>query len=330
MVDTTSKSFRYRSRQRSSMSIFIFSDVMMMMMVMVNASNSFLDFSRTITSNMPSIPNVLTRTASVRLHSQHTESTTTKKRRKNNTGFYYGIREDIFFKPFHEKEEENDNIESSSSLLSLEKSTRQGRKMNPWNNILAKNRSKGLRNVMGETLDEMREMREEITALRQEMALMKKQLSESSGRIIHEDGMMMMEDDELAHHPQGLTGFVARRKRQKEFDQIGMEVEQWATELVQQNGNEEHGWKEVQCNRMFKNKFNKRGNIKCFLKVRRIYTILYYIISLSRMPSSHIVLFLFYIICHLYCFLLFVSFDYLSKLLLKVDAGFERETCCQR
>ena len=269
-IVATSKRFLGQSRKRSSLvsvmkvcmfPFFFCSHTTMMRNVM--ASNSFLDFSRTITSTIPSIPNILTRTASIRSSSPQ-QHVSTNKRRKNNTGFYYGIREDTFFKPFYKDEQDDDHNVSS-------KQKQQG-KRNPWNNLLARN-NHGFKNAMGETLNEMREMREEISALRHEMALMKKQLSESSasGRIIHEDEEDMMGD----HHPHGLTGFVARRKRQKEFDQIGMDVEQWATELVQQNGNEEYGWKEVQCNRMFKNKFNKRGNIRCFLKVHthtHIYT----------------------------------------------------------
>eukprot|EP00560_Eucampia_antarctica_P007103 CAMPEP_0197830512 /NCGR_PEP_ID=MMETSP1437-20131217/7117_1 /TAXON_ID=49252 ORGANISM="Eucampia antarctica, Strain CCMP1452" /NCGR_SAMPLE_ID=MMETSP1437 /ASSEMBLY_ACC=CAM_ASM_001096 /LENGTH=263 /DNA_ID=CAMNT_0043432955 /DNA_START=162 /DNA_END=949 /DNA_ORIENTATION=+ len=126
-----------------------------------------------------------------------------------------------------------------------------------------------LADVMGETLIELREMREDIAALREEMGMMKKEINPSSGIIDdrqREESYSSEHPDDLDHRSQGLTGFVARKRRQREFDHLGMEIERWAEKLMFDEIGEENGWKEVQCNKLFKNKFNKRGNIKCYLK----------------------------------------------------------------
>lgn len=240
----------------------------------VSASNPFSHISQSFTKQMSTlpVPNFITRGGSVRFL-QHrlttlNASTATKKRRKNNTGSYYGIREDIFFTPFNKKEETQREDSSQSSDKSLSSKPRQRlRKLKDED----PSRSPAvLADVMGETLIELREMREDIAALRDEMRTMKKEIMSSSeivdfdGQI--EDSYSEENSDNLAHQPQGLTGFVARKRRQKEFDNIGMDIQKWAERLIFEEQGEANGWKEVQCSKLFKNKFNKRDNIKCYLK----------------------------------------------------------------
>ena len=259
----------------------------------VSASNPFSRISQSIMSQMsslgtlptlPTIPNFMTRGGSVRLRDQSSvlgALTSTKRRRKNNTGFYYGIREDVFFTPFTPKEEiqNNDPSESSakSSVSRPRKSLRKLRDEDPSKSPAL------LADVMGETLMELREMREDIAALRDEMRSMKKEMMSSSLDYDSqsEEKRSAEYTDELAHHPQGLSGFVARKRRQKEFDNIGTDIEQWAKKLLFEEQGEVNDWKEVQCSKLFKNKFNKRGNIKCYLKVRRLSSVTFSFFSIQ-------------------------------------------------
>jgi hypothetical protein len=108
-----------------------------------------------------------------------------------------------------------------------------------------------LSQVMSEALEELREMRHEMEALRREMISMKRRLG---GK------------EEEEHDDNPISQMLARRKRQRDFDKIGMDVEQWAEQHLFVEGGEEDGWKEVVCNKLVRNKFNKDGNIKCYIK----------------------------------------------------------------
>jgi hypothetical protein len=112
-----------------------------------------------------------------------------------------------------------------------------------------------LSTVMSETLEELREMRHEMEALRREMVAMKRRLGGGS------------EEEERDDNP--VSQMLARRKRQREFDKIGMEVERWAEERLFGEGGEEDGWKEVLCNKLVRNKFNRDGSIRCYIKWMR-------------------------------------------------------------
>ena len=77
-------------------------------------------------------------------------------------------------------------------------------------------------------------------------------------------------DRELRASPGGgiVSSFVSRRKRQREFEAIGADVEKWAHELLFEQNGEEHGWKEVKCNKGITKKFNRNGSTTCYIKVR--------------------------------------------------------------
>mmetsp|Transcript_14344 Transcript_14344/g.21189 ORF Transcript_14344/g.21189 Transcript_14344/m.21189 type:complete len:655 (+) Transcript_14344:125-2089(+) len=193
------------------------------------------------------------------------------KRRSNNTGFYYGLQEDVCF---------------PSSSASKRKSTKTLNK--PKRNLfpgappppMPITSSGTLADVMGEALVELREMREEIAALRDEMKYMKSRVKYERKRLSNteeddyedEDDMVehyTNEEDEkmLAHTPeQGVGSTVTRLKRRREFDRIGAEVEEWAHRLLFEEGGEEDGWKEIQCNKFVRKKFNSNGSTKCFMK----------------------------------------------------------------
>lgn len=122
--------------------------------------------------------------------------------------------------------------------------------------VLERRREKreSLSTVMSEALDELREMRHEMEALRREMIAMQRRLG----------GKELLADKE--HVPDTPTTLLARRKRQKELEHISSQVEKWAEHLLFQEGGEEDGWQEIKCSKMFRTKFSKGADTKCYLK----------------------------------------------------------------
>lgn len=98
-------------------------------------------------------------------------------------------------------------------------------------------------------------MRQEMTALRKDLKSMKKQLG-------HEDDEE--EEEGIFDRP---ASFLARIQKQREWDKVGLEIEQWAEKLLFEEGSQEEqdGWKEVKCSKLC-SQYNKDGNIKCYLK----------------------------------------------------------------
>jgi len=113
-------------------------------------------------------------------------------------------------------------------------------------------KKESLNSMMSDALSELKSMKQEMEALRKEMRAMKARLSDGDNT------------DEQPEDP--VSALFARRKRQREFDQIGVEVEKWAENILFKEGEEEDGWKEVPCNQLVRNRYNPEGNIKCFLK----------------------------------------------------------------
>jgi hypothetical protein len=115
---------------------------------------------------------------------------------------------------------------------------------------------KGMRDTMSDTLEELRLMRQEMEALRKELREM--QSSFQTGQL---------EDQELRATGEGpgdeLAAAVKRRKRQREFEQISVEVERWAERVLDEG--EEEGWAEIKCNKMFQS-MNRDGRTRAYLK----------------------------------------------------------------
>lgn len=201
-------------------------------------------------------------------------STRAKKKRRNNTGFYYGISDDVFFSPY-EKANAGSSGGDDSNKKEAEKQT-----INNNDNNDELSTSMALADIMGETLLELREMREDISGLREEMQDMKDELKKSlelrpHPSISHEEAGGIggeTEGDALRENEsQGIgivSSFVGKRKRQREFEAVGADVEKWAYELLFEQDGEEHGWREVKCNKAVKKRFNKDEDTTCFIKVR--------------------------------------------------------------
>ena len=197
-----------------------------------------------------------------------------QQRRKNNTGFYYGIQDDVFFKT------DNDKVKTPSQTSTTNKNKRKD--VNRNNNIdyeyNIKPPSTTLSDIMGETLLELREMREDIMALREELHYIKEEMKRnyqqgSSDEYLDDEDFNNSYGDYEYNRVEGDQGRSLARTihRRKEFDLISKDVEKWAHKLLfEENGEEEFGWKEVICNKMVRNKFNKEGKTKCYIKVSNI------------------------------------------------------------
>lgn len=175
-----------------------------------------------------------------------------------------------------------------------------GAKPKRKNNILGKKNlhtqtaNEAKSGIFDETLQELREMKDEVIALREELRSLKGQLHEadvskepqvdprrtdekskwwarpSDKGLVEipeatpkEELAMPIEDEEID------TPKLSPRLRRREFERIGRDVETWACRLLfDQDDKAEDGWKEIECNKFCRKKFNPDGRTQVFLKVR--------------------------------------------------------------
>jgi len=93
-----------------------------------------------------------------------------------------------------------------------------------------------LRESMAEALDEIRTIRKEMETMRREMQQMKRQF-----------GDFEEEETEEQRRETEKQFSIAQRKKQREFDKIGLEIERWARQLLFEEKGEVNGWKEIDC-----------------------------------------------------------------------------------
>lgn len=60
-----------------------------------------------------------------------------------------------------------------------------------------------------------------------------------------------------------------KASRCAEFLAIGRQIERWAEELLAENNDIEAGWTAIECNKAFRNKYNKHGSTKQYVKWMR-------------------------------------------------------------
>lgn len=101
------------------------------------------------------------------------------------------------------------------------------------------------------TLDELRSIRQEMESLRDEIRALKR-------------NMLGEEGDEALLDPEAVL--AQKRKKQREFDRIGREVERWAQHLLFEQDGEVDGWKEVACNKVMQASLNPDGRTVAYLK----------------------------------------------------------------
>jgi len=56
------------------------------------------------------------------------------------------------------------------------------------------------------------------------------------------------------------------RRRAAVYDRLALQIEHWAKKLIRESGREEFGWKAVECNKLFKSKYDPDGQTKVYLK----------------------------------------------------------------
>jgi len=156
--------------------------------------------------------------------------------------------------------------------------------------------------IFDETLQELREMKDEIIALREELRTMKGKMQGGDESVLpsslqsevdekpkwwarpsskelvfdtppdsitkeeQESALPMQTIDESSEEKVSPPKSSPRMRR-REFEQIGRNVETWACRLLfDQESTEEDGWKEIECNKFCRKKFNSDGNTKVYLK----------------------------------------------------------------
>jgi len=182
---------------------------------------------------------------------------TKKQLKPDNFGIYYGLGNDFLRNPkYLEQEEEEEQEENNSFDNESEAKTSVP---NPSNN----NKEEVIEDILTDTLTQFQttaeELRDTLGAIREEISelsrIQKEMLAQSQGN-----------NPMLTPPPRSSTGDQNVKERRKEFEKIENEVELWARNILFEQGVEEDGWKEVECNKLMRNKYNKRGNIKCYLK----------------------------------------------------------------
>lgn len=192
-------------------------------------------------------------------------STATKKNKKSTggkgTGFYYGLSEEFLNRnPMQEKEQSP--LPEKKRKKNLKSRTE----------IQQKPGSALIEDILSDTLSEFRstseELRDTLEAIRQEMAHLsriQKQMLEQQNR----GSIMQNEDFDEDEQEIELSPAAKRRKlkiRREQYDKLAREVEDWAERLLFEEGGEEDGWKDIECSKLLRSKFNGEGKIKCFLK----------------------------------------------------------------
>jgi hypothetical protein len=66
-------------------------------------------------------------------------------------------------------------------------------------------------------------------------------------------------------HPSSVAS-REKRRRAAMFDQIAIQIENWAKKLIREEGKEEFGWKVVECNKLLRGKYNPDGQTKVYVK----------------------------------------------------------------
>lgn len=150
----------------------------------------------------------------------------------DQTGFYYGVSPRLV----QSHTTPNSGTSSSSSSKTATTTTK----------------PLAMKQAVSMTLDELRSMRLEMQELRDEIRALKRNMLGDE------------EAEEVLMDPEALL--AQRRKRQREFDRIGREVERWAEHLLFEQDGEVDGWKEIACNKVLKASINADGRTRAYLK----------------------------------------------------------------
>lgn len=223
-------------------------------------------------------------------------STKAKPRRiRSLPGFYYGLGEDVI-KQNLEHQSLNDSLDIRTIDQGIDQGTDQHSNrllpseetiVSPQHFSALDDQANGLARLAEEeawdddnlTADTNALFRETIKELRRtantiqlEMQLLRKELREyyNKGDFPYSDRTTRLDETiEYGSDADPAAMQVRRKKRRKFFDTIAISVEQWAEQLVEEGGREEHGWKHIPCNSFLKRKYDAKSTTKCFLKWMR-------------------------------------------------------------
>ena len=147
-----------------------------------------------------------------------------------NAGYYYGLQPDKIF-PY----------DSSRHRAELE----------------AESQQLAMTNALTETLEEMKNMRQELQTLRREMYEMRKKITGEKDLEFETGRPAVPVDPEAAR--------LAHQTRQRAYDRLGKEVEDWARKLLFEEDRKGNGWTEVPCNKMLAKTTNPDGRTTCYI-----------------------------------------------------------------
>eukprot|EP00590_Aulacoseira_subarctica_P003589 CAMPEP_0172436434 /NCGR_PEP_ID=MMETSP1064-20121228/71719_1 /TAXON_ID=202472 /ORGANISM="Aulacoseira subarctica , Strain CCAP 1002/5" /LENGTH=528 /DNA_ID=CAMNT_0013184835 /DNA_START=340 /DNA_END=1926 /DNA_ORIENTATION=+ len=107
-------------------------------------------------------------------------------------------------------------------------------------------------------------IREDLSLLRQEIMELQKLQRRNLQQQQRQYGSES--DDNDYEYRDSSAAISEKRRRVLMFDQLALQIENWAKRLLKEEGKEEYGWKVVECNKLLKGKYNADGSTKVFLK----------------------------------------------------------------
>ncbi len=109
-----------------------------------------------------------------------------------------------------------------------------------------------LSDSMYEAVEELRKMRIEMEAMKKEMQTLKRKMIDDGD----------LEEDSEESRTQAR---LAKKRKARDCEKLAAEIEEWAMRMIQEG--EEHGWKEVSCNKMMRGSINPTERTQAYLKV---------------------------------------------------------------
>lgn len=188
-------------------------------------------------------------------------------------GFYYGIGSD-FLSPGartpsstttkEDDDEDDDTAEAEEKRRKKQKKQKKKQRTDVAAGSEPSTSSDlSVSDVLSETLTEFRstseELRETLESIREEMAELRRQMAG-----LGESGVLRGDGQQQQPTP-GLSS-RERRRRQERYDELAREIEEWASRLLFEEGGEEDGWKEVECSKLLRSKYNPKNDIRVLLK----------------------------------------------------------------
>ena len=156
----------------------------------------------------------------------------------NNNGFYYGIGGTIL-------KNKDEDLEVNKIPRPLEQENVEFDSKDPM--------------IITKFLETLIEFRENMDDIRDSLQSLRQDLNEISTYLkdLPSLGKSKTMDDE-----DGIGDAFLQTKKQK-YESMARDIEEWANNLILEG---DDGWKDIVCNKFFREKLNKREDTKCYLK----------------------------------------------------------------